>query len=124
MQAGRRDGNFGTIIHEVSLSAGNLGLESGCGIICPVAQRGQRKTSTPVSLSKHSAQVCGAGSGAGVTGRAPSLWSNERARSMVPSRTCDAEHRHNAELRVMPTPAAMHAPLRAVRAAEALFDAA
>jgi hypothetical protein len=94
VQTNKSGGICGVMLHDVSLTAGNLGLESGCGIIRPVAQRGHAKASTPVRASRHSIQVCGADVSADFGSCVVSGWvNNERARSKVPSRTCDAEHR-------------------------------
>ena len=94
VQASKRNGSCEVMLHEVSLIAGGSRLDSGCGIIRPVAQRGQVNASTPVSVSRHSIQVCGADVTADFGSCVLSHWfNNERARSRVPSRTCDAEHR-------------------------------
>jgi hypothetical protein len=94
VQANKRSGMCGVMLHDVSLTAGALGSQSDCGIIRPVAQRGQINTSTPVRASRHSIQVCGADviadSGCCVLARG---FNKERACFSVPSRTCDAEHR-------------------------------
>ena len=94
VQVSKRSGLCEVMHHDVSLSTGDLGSLSECGIIRPVAQRGQVNTSTPVRVRRHSIQVCGADVSADfASGVQPRWFNSERARSRVPSRTCDAELR-------------------------------